>query len=119
MHHRVRFITHHSKQVLLVDLSKCSAKEVEGIARAVPDVVTAQPRSSVLILTDFTGASVDEEALRAIKESAVFDKPYIKRSAWVGAEHLTHEYYDDIKSYSGRELPTFKDRQEALTWLTS
>jgi hypothetical protein len=45
--------------------------------------VTTQPRGSVLILSDFTGASFDEEAIRAMKESAVFDKPYIKKSAWV------------------------------------
>jgi hypothetical protein len=38
------------------------------------------------VLADFTGASIDVEAIRAMKESAVFDKPYIKRSAWVGAE---------------------------------
>src|SRR5579863_7958193 len=49
------------------------------VVRAVPDYVTAQPRASVLILTDFTGASLDQEALRAMKETAVFDKAYIKK----------------------------------------
>ena len=33
---------------------------------------------------DFTGASFDEDALRAMKECAVFDKPYIKKATWVG-----------------------------------
>jgi hypothetical protein len=38
--HRIQFITHQAKQILLVDLSNCSAGEVEKIARTVPEVVT-------------------------------------------------------------------------------
>src|SRR5882672_9378719 len=61
---RIRFITHQRKQILLVDLSNCSASQVEEIVRAVPELVTTRPHSSVLILSDFTGASLDEEAIR-------------------------------------------------------
>ena len=88
MHERIQFISHQKSQVLLVDFSRCSAVDVEKIARAVPETVTAQPRASVLLLADFTGASFNDEALRAMKESAVFNKPYIKKSAWVGTENL-------------------------------
>ena len=114
MHERIRLIDHHGKQILLVDLSNCSALEVEKIVRAVPEFVTTQPRGSVLILSDFTGASFDEEAVRAMKESAVFDKPFIKKSAWVGAESFSGAFRDDLRSFSPREFPTFKNLQEAL-----
>ena len=57
MSDRIRFMSHEGKQILLVDLSYCPAAEVEEILRALPDVVTKQPRGSVLILSDFTGAS--------------------------------------------------------------
>jgi hypothetical protein len=117
MHERIHLINHHGKQVLLVDLSNCSAAEVEKIARAVPEFVTTRPRGSVLILSDFTGASFDEEAVRAMKESAVFDKPYIKKSAWVGAESFPKPFKDNLKSFSRREFPTFKNREEALNSL--
>jgi hypothetical protein len=115
---RIRFITHQDKQVLLVDLSNCSAAEVERIVRAVPGVVTTRPRASVLILSDFTGASFDEEAIRAMKESAVFDKPYVKRSAWVGAENFPEAFSESVRNFSRREFPAFKTREEALAWLT-
>jgi hypothetical protein len=118
MHERVQLIGSQGKQVLLVDCSHCSASEVEKIARAVPDYITLQPRNSVLVLADFTGASFDQEEIRAMKESAVFDKPYIKRSAWIGAESFPKEFYNEIVGFSGRELPTFRSRQEALMWLT-
>ena len=97
---RIRFINHQGKKILFVDLSKCSPKEVEKIARIVPDYVTVQPRGSVLILTDFTGASFDQEALRTMKESAVFDKPFVKKSALIGTETLPEKFYEQLKTFS-------------------
>jgi hypothetical protein len=116
-HSRIRFISHKGKQILLVDLSNCPAVEVQQIVRAVPEHVATLPRDSVLILSDFTGASFSKEAILAMKESAVFDKPFVKKSAWVGAESLPEEYQKSIKSFSKREFPKFKDRQAALEWL--
>jgi hypothetical protein len=114
---RLRFITHQGKQVLLIDVSHCSAGEVERIFRTVPELVTARPRGSVLILTDFTEASFDQEAMRVIKETAVFDKPYVKKSAWAGAEKFPPLFFENLSSFSGREFTVFKTREEALAWL--
>ena len=114
---RIRFITHEGKKILLVDFSNCSPSQVEKISRTVPDYVTVQPRGSVLILTDFTGASFDQEALRTMKESAVFDKPFVKKSALIGTENLPKQFYEDMKSFSRRELPIFASREAALVWL--
>jgi hypothetical protein len=100
--HRIQFITHQAKQILLVDLSNCSVGEVEKIARTVPEVVTTRQRGSVFILSDFTGASFDEEAVRAMKEAAVFDKPYVKKSAWVGAETFPRLFSESLRSFSRR-----------------
>jgi len=114
---RVRFFAHTNKQILLVDVSNCTAREVEEIVRSVPDFVTALPRSSVRILTDFAGASFDHDALRAIKETAVFDKPFVKKSALIGTESFPREFHEEMKSFSRRELPIFSSREEALKWL--
>ena len=114
---RIRFIDHEGKRILFVDFSNCKAGEVEQISRKVPDYVTTQPFGSVLILTNFAGASFDEDALRTMKESAVFDKPFVKRSALIGTDTLPRQFYDDIKSFSRRELPIFPDRDAALAWL--
>ena len=117
MTNRVRFIAYHGKQILLIDLSNCTATEVEKIIRGVPDLVTSQVRGSVLILSDFTGASFDQETLRTMKEAAVFDKPFVKKSAWVGADSLPKVFSQDMKSFARREFPVFDTRDEALTWL--
>jgi mannose/fructose-specific phosphotransferase system component IIA len=78
MHDRIRFIDHRGKKILLADFSNCSANEVDEIAQAAPDYLTVQPRNSVLVLTDFSGAAFDRDALRAMKETAVFDKPFLR-----------------------------------------
>ena len=117
MDNHIRFISHENRQILLVDLTNCSAIEVERVARKVPDVVTAQPPQSVLLLVDFTGATINPEALRTMKEAAVFDKPYIKKSAWTGADHFPEAYNKELKNFSRREFPVFSTREEALTWL--
>jgi hypothetical protein len=119
MHERIRSIDHQDKKILLVDLSNCSANEVEEIVRRVPDYVTVQPLGSVLVLTDFTGAVFDRDAVLAVKETAVFDKPFVKKSALIGTEDLPASFYDELKNYSRRELLMFKTREEALDWLAA
>ena len=79
--------------------------------------MTAEPPSSVLILTDFKGSTFDAAALRAIKETAVFDKPFVKKSALIGTLSLPREFYDEMKSFSRREFAIFSTREEALQWL--
>ena len=119
MHERIQSISHQRKHILLVDCSNCLAGDVEKIVRAVPDYVTAQPLASVLVLVDFTGASFDQEALRSMKECAAFDKQYIKKATWVGAESLPQSFEQELKAFSQREFPTFKTRAEALNWLVA
>jgi len=117
MEDRIRFVTHKGKQILLVDLSHCTAAEVEKICTLLPSFVSSEPRGSVLIVGDFTGAQFNREAVTRIKEAAVFDRPFVKRSAWVGTESLPKVFFENIKSFSQRELPTFKTREEAMDWL--
>jgi hypothetical protein len=117
MEERIRYIEHQGKCILLIDISHCSAEEVATIARLVPSYVTSEPRESVLLLADFTGAEFDRIAIDRLKEGTVFDKPHIRRSAWVGIESLPKVFYEHIKSFSRRDLPAFKTREEALEWL--
>jgi len=110
----IHFIHHQRKQILLLDLSNCSPAEVRKIFQAVPEFVTVRPHTSVLILADFTGASFDAEAIRVMKEAAVFDKPYVRKCAWTGtAQALAMR----VSNFSCREFPVFQTRKEALAWL--
>jgi len=114
---RVQFVNHQGKRILLIDLSNCSPENVDRIVRTVPDLVATHQLGSVLILSDFTGASFDEEAIRVMQQTAVFDKPYIKKSAFVGIENLPQGFSENLSSFARREFPAFKTRDGALAWL--
>ena len=117
MEERIRFISHKGKKILLVDCTNCSREELEKVAKIVPARVTAESRGSVLLLADFTGAKFDKKIVERMKPSLVLDRPHLKRSAWVGTESLPKVFYEHLKSFSQRDLPTFKTREEALDWL--
>ena len=119
MEDRIRFVEHGGKKILLADISHCTPREVETLALLVPSYVTSEPRGSVLLLADFTGAEFDRIAVERLKEAAVFDRPHLKRSAWVGIEKLPAIFFEHIKNFSQRDLPTFKTREEAMDWLVS
>jgi hypothetical protein len=112
---RVRFITHQSKQILLVDLTDCNAEEVIELLTQVQ--MTTQERNSVLTLCDLTGTQFSRAAITRMKEVAVFDRPYVKRAAMVGAESLPKVFYDALKTFSRREFLRFKTQEEAMDWL--
>src|ERR1700689_631848 len=119
MEDRIRTVAYKEKQILLADMSHCLPREVEKIALLVPSYVTSEPHGSVLLLADFTGAAFDRIAIERLKESAVFDRPHLKRSAWVGIEKLPKVFYEHIKNFSQRDLPTFETREQAMDWLVS
>jgi len=91
------------------------------IFRAVPDVVMTRPKGSVLVLSDVNGASFDPEATRVMKETAVFDKPYVKKSAWTGKAKVppmfAENLLENMSKFARREFPVFESREEALAWL--
>lgn len=117
MEERIRFITYRGQPVLLVDVSNCSSAEMIQLGQIVPTYVSEQPKGSVLLLADFTGAKFDKAAFETLKQAAVFDRPHLKRSAWVGTETLPKIFYENLKAFSQRDLPVFKTREEALEWL--
>ena len=114
---RLRFIKYKGHSIYLIDFSRCVEKEILVLLDQVRADIAGQERRSVLTLADFTGALVDKAVATKIKEVLVFDRPYVKRSAWVGTEALPNVFYENFKSFSQRDLPIFKTREEAMEWL--
>jgi hypothetical protein len=110
MEKRIRFVKHEGQLIMLIDLSHCTPAEIQRR-------VAEHPHNSLLTLADFTGVQIDKVAAMRIKEVLTLDRPYVKRSAWVGTESLPHVFYENFKSFSQRDLPTFKTREDAMDWL--
>ena len=118
-HERLRFIKHKGHVIFLIDFSHCSAKEMMLLLDQVRADIARHEPGSLLTLGDFTGAAVDKKVVTRMKEVLVLDRPYVKRSAWVGSESVPHVFYENIKSFSQRDLPTFRTREEAMDWLVA
>jgi hypothetical protein len=117
MAERLRFIKHQNQNILLIDFGRCPKRDLLLLLDQVQDTIAKNPRNSVLTLADFTGAEVDKEIATRMKEVLVFDRPFVKRSAWVGTRNLPKVFYEGFKNFSQREFPTFDTREEAMEWL--
>ena len=114
---RISFITHRGKAIMLIDVSHCEPKEILLLLEEIQHTVARHEKGSLLTLADLTGAHVDKAVATRMKEVLVRDRPFVKRSAWVGVESVPKVYYENIKTFSQRDFPPFKTREEAMDWL--
>ena len=114
---RVQFITHAGKQILFADMSNCTPADAMAASVEVQATVTDQPKNSVLILVDMSGAQMDKPAIDRMKEAAAYNRPYVKRSAMFGAGKEHTAIKEALKIFSRREYRYFDTREEALAWL--
>jgi hypothetical protein len=114
---RLHFIKHKGHAIFVIDFSGCSAKEILLLLDQVRADVARHEHGSVLTLADVRDAHIDKKVATRVKEVLVLDRPYVKKSAWVGTESLPHVFFENFKSFSQRDLHTFNTREEAMDWL--
>jgi hypothetical protein len=115
---RVRFITHKDKKILLIDYSNVSEESqlVEMIEQR-EFLVDSQPKHSVLMVINVSGAKFSKEVLTRAKEANVYDLPYVLRSALVGAEERQKPAIEAVSMFSKRHWENFATLAEALDWI--
>ena len=119
MDERISFVSHRGKAIMLVDLSHCEPKEILVMLDEIQRTVARHDTGSLLTLADLTGAHIDRAVATRMKEVLTLDRPYIKRSAWVGADSVPKVYFENMKSFSQRDFTPFKTREEAMDWLVT
>ncbi len=102
---------------MVIDFSHAEPKEILLLLEEIQHNVARHEKGSLLTLADLTGAHVDKAVATRMKEVLVRDRPFVKRSAWVGVESVPKVYYENIKTFSQRDFPPFKSREEAMAWL--
>jgi hypothetical protein len=116
---RLHFVKHKGQTIFVIDFSHCSSKEMLLLLDMIRATVARHAPGSMLTLSDFSGAQIDKQVATKAQEVLVLDRPYVKRSAWIGTESLPQVFYEHFKSFSQRDLPTFKTREEAMDWLVA
>jgi hypothetical protein len=114
---RIHFVEHKGKQILLLDFSHANAHEMQLLLEYVRVTVARHGHEGVVTLADFTGAELDHSVAMKIKEVLTLDRPFVKKTAWVGAESIPHAFMENFHNFSQREITKFKTRDEAMDWL--
>jgi hypothetical protein len=114
---RLSFITHKGQKILIVDFSHGEPKELLALLNAAQRTIALEPRNSLLTLADFTGAHINREVATRMKEVLTLDRPFVKRTALVGAKSVPKVYLENFKHFSQRDFGQFETREEALDWL--
>jgi hypothetical protein len=117
MDDRIHFIEHKGTQILLLDFSHATAQQMQLLLEHVRITVAQHAREALLTLADFTGATVDRAVATKIKEVLTLDRPFVKKTAWIGADDIPKAFLENFHSFSRRDIVTFKTREEALDWL--
>ena len=117
MDERISFVMHEGQKVMVIDFHGCDEKEMLALLDEVQRVVAQHPRNSLLTLADLKDAHVDRAVATRMKEVLVLDRPYVKRSAWLGSASLPKAYQDNIRSFTQRKFAYFESRNAAMDWL--
>ncbi len=117
MDDRIHFIEHQGKQILLIDFSGATAPQMQLVLELVRMTVAQHARESLLTLADMTNATVDHAVATKIKEVLTLDRPFVKKSAWVGTEKIPNVFLENFHNFSQRDIVSFRTREEAMDWL--
>jgi len=114
---RVQVIDYKGKEIVYLDFSDCNVGEIFQVIKMAQKIIRIQPLNSVLTLTNVTGTKYNREVIKAMKEFANGNKPFVKAGAVIGIDGLKRIVYDAITRFAERNLPAFDDIEKAKDWL--
>jgi len=110
-------VKHKEKEIVVIDFSGSDFEDVIKAIETAKCLIRTRPKNSVLTLTDATQARFTPAVTRVLKDFVRDNAPYVKAGAVVGLTGIVKTIYDAVIRYSGRDLPTFPDREAAMEWL--
>jgi len=113
------WIEHKGRKIFYQDFSKnfYNAAAVRTELAAVRKVVTAQPKDSLLVLSDFRDTAVGNELLASMNEASAATKVYVHKTAVLGVTGMKRKLADLLTALTGQPLKYFDDIEKARNWL--
>lgn len=110
------------KEILVRDYSAVDPTRTERVIESsllsTHDLVLEGKRG-LLLLIDMTGWTADRKSVEKMKKMAGLLGPYVGKLAAVGATGLLTILVNSMKRASGRDIPVFDTREEAMDYLIS
>jgi len=117
---RSQWIEHNGKKILYQDFSKLfyNSTAVKTELAEVQEIVKAQPKDSVLILTDMRDTNIGSDLLPAMNDASAATKAYVRKTAVLGVTGVKRTLADLLTSLTGQPLKYFDNMEDAKHWLT-
>ncbi|MBK9926902.1 MAG: hypothetical protein IPP66_16650 [Anaerolineales bacterium] len=117
---RSQWIEHNGKKIFYQDFSKLffNAAAVKAELAEVQEIVKAQPKDSVLILTDMRDTNIGSELLPSMNAASSATKAHVHKTAVLGVTGMKRKLADLLISLTGQQLKYFDDIDLAKKWLT-
>jgi hypothetical protein len=116
---RSTWIEYKGKKIFYQDFSKLfynSAAVKEELA-AVQEIVQAQPKNSVLALTDMRDTNISADLLPAMNAASSATKAFVRKTAVLGVTGIKRKLADLLSALTGQPLKYFDDIETAKHWL--
>jgi hypothetical protein len=113
------WIEHKGKKIFYQDFSKnfYNAHVVRVELAEVQKVVSAEPKDSVLVLSDFRDTNVGSELLSSMNEASAATKAHVHKTAVLGVTGMKRKLADLLTAVTGQSLKYFDDMETAKNWL--
>ncbi|WKZ42787.1 MAG: hypothetical protein QY302_11865 [Anaerolineales bacterium] len=116
---RSTWIEHQGKKIFYQDFSKLfyNSEAVKAELAAVQEIVKAQPKDSVLVLTDMRDTNVGSDLLPVMNAASAATKAFVKKTAVLGVVGVKRKLADLLTAITGQPLKYFDDVESAKDWL--
>jgi hypothetical protein len=83
----------------------------------VQQIVLAEPKGSVLVLTDMRDTNVGRDLLPVMNAASAATKDHVKKTAVLGVVGVKRKLADLLTALTGQPLKYFDDIESAKRWL--
>ena len=116
---RRTILFHNNKTVIFLDHSNLSGAEYVRVVEQSKLMAENSDIANRLIMVDVTGSVVDKAVLRALKSLTAGSAGRISKIALLGTTGLQTFFTQTLSLVSKTNIKPFKNREDALEWLTS
>ena len=116
---RSNWIEYKGKKILFQDFSKLfyNSAAVKAELNEIIKIVTAEPKDSVLVLTDMRDTNVGGDLIPAMNAASAVTKDHVHKTAVLGVIGMKRKLADLLTALTGQPLKYFDDIESAKNWL--
>lgn len=116
---RSNWIEYKGKKIFYQDFSKhfFNSGPVKEELMEVQKVVLAEPKNSVLVLTDMRDTNIGSDLLPLMNAASTATKNHVRKTAVLGVAGIKRKLADMLTMLTGQPLKYFDDIESAKNWL--